>query len=147
MPTLLELEKRAPVVTQKVADLLEANADYLGLKGVWYGDQELLPDFPCAVVESFTKQRDYATIRQYDITFRVGILVYVGEIQSSQITKKQSEELAEAVEDLMHENRTLDGMVIHGYVSSMNPGVASRAGKMVRAVRLIFTAKSREYLK
>jgi hypothetical protein len=67
-----------------------------------------------------------------------------GKIQSTEINKKESEELSELVEAKLHEDLTLGGLVIFGYISSIDPGVRLRESEMIRATRLTWDGLSRE---
>lgn len=125
------------VITQKIIDILEANADNLGLAAVYYGDQEdLLPRYPALAVESWPKERKFIGTSQFQITFRVGIMVFHGKIQPRPVTVKQTEELARAIELKLLENTRLDGLVIFGYVTKIEPGVAVKKSAMLQSTRI-----------
>lgn len=142
--------KDSTVVTQAIIDLLQVPATKaaLGVKEVYYGAQELIPDYPAVEVESFPKERtlstERATLRQFHITIRVGIMVLFGKVQSSEINKKEAESLIERIENKLHEDFTLGGLVIAGFVTRVEPGVIPRQGVMLRASRLVWEARSRE---
>jgi hypothetical protein len=52
--------------------------------------------------------------------------------------------LSELVEAKLHEDLTLGGLVIFGYVSGIDPGVRLRESEMIRATRLTWDGLSRE---
>lgn len=141
---MADLTKSSVAVTQAIIDLLVLHSPDLGLLEVHYGDQQILSKYPCAVVETYPKSRDLATTRQLDVTIRTGITIYYGKLQSTEITKKDTEAIAELVEDLLHNDPQLGGLVVFGYVSRTEPGVSVRQGAMIRATRLVWEGRSRE---
>ena len=138
------LEWRSPVVTQRVFDILTENADELTLKGVYYGYQQLIPTFPAISIESGAKARGGAGTHRFEIRFSVLMMLEHGQIQSTEINKKESEELSELVEQKLHEDFTLGGLVLFGYVTGIDPGVRFRESEMIRATKLTWEAISRE---
>lgn len=138
------LEWRAPVITQRIVDILIENADELTLKGVYYGYQQLIPTFPALSVESGRKARAGSGTHRFEIQFSVLMMLEHGQIQSTEINKRESEELSELVEAKLHEDFTLGGLVLFGYVAGIDPGVRFRESEMIRATRLTWEAVSRE---
>lgn len=123
-------------ITQAVVDLLEANQS-LGLKKVWYGDQDRIPFTPCAAVESGgTESAVTATgfWTAHEVT--IYVMVYFAKITSQSELKKEADQYAELVRNAIHTNKSLNGLVIHGNVMTMEPGIARRAGAKLRATRL-----------
>lgn len=149
----MPLTKSSVDITQKIIDILSTPANIAaigyGLKAesIYYGDQELTPDFPAIIVESFTKDRSLtaprATTRQFQIDLSTNILILYGKVQSSEITKKDAEIIAERVEDVLHSNFTLDGLVVFGFVARVDPGFTRRQSTMIRATRLIWAGRSK----
>lgn len=135
------------IITQRLYDIIDSNKATLGVFAVYYGDQTLIPDFPSVVCESFAKDRVLVESGfKYHLTLRTGIIVYHGKIQASEVTKKETEELAEVIEALVMEDNTLGGTIVHGYVSRIEPGVAIKNEIMLRASRLTYEAESRKNL-
>jgi len=124
-------------VTQAIVDLLKEHQDDLGLKDVWYGDQELIPRTPAVAVESGSKTRELTGAP--DVTtnrFTVFVLTYMAKIQDVQTTRKMADQLAEAIELLLHDDTTIGGLVIFGMCTSVEPGYAIRGGTLMRAARI-----------
>lgn len=137
--------KSIPEMVTKVIDVLEAQKVSLGVEDIYYGTQDLKPRYPCISVEGGTKRRGVATTRQFEIRLGVTIVIYFGKVQSTQLTTKQTEELAEAIENILHDNKTMDGMVVFGYVTRTDPGVTSVGDDMmVKASRIMWEGVSRE---
>jgi len=139
-----DLEWRAPVITQRVVDILTEAADELTLKGVYYGYQQLIPTFPALSVESGRKARVGNGTHRFEIRFSVLMMLEHGQIQSTEVNKKESEELSELVEQKIHEDFTLGGLVLFGYITNIDPGVRLRESEMIRATRLTWEGLSRE---
>jgi len=132
-------------VTTRIHDMLTERMEELGLVKVYYGQQRMMPDFPSACVESLPKERAWnGAGHRFEVKLRVGILVYCTKIQSSTITKKESEIIAEAIEDVLHEDFTLDNLVLHGMVTRIDYGVSRVEDIMIRSVRIQWEAMSRE---
>ena len=125
---------------QKVFDLLEANKVPLGLADVFYGDQQQIPRTPAACVEPDGKRRILQGVpRRTENTFGLYVLLYISEIsQSVQDNARESIEFAERVEDLLHADPTLDGLLIHSFCVEVEPGYRMRKDTRFRACRIKF---------
>lgn len=144
---MADLTDKISVVSQAVHDLLEENKVGLGLADVWYGDQEKLPQTPAACVEAGTKTRDLnGSPRRTQVIMEVFIIVYHERVSDSEENQKKSELLGEAVEDLLHQNEDLSGLVIHSMVISNEPGYVVRGGAQIKASRLTFQCTSQTML-
>jgi hypothetical protein len=132
-------------VTLAIKDLLQDNQQMLGLNGIYYGDQERIPTTPAVAVEAgpYTAELMPSRVRH---NFSVFLLIYHSKLQDGQTTKLECDQFAERVRDLLHGHRTLDGLVIHGFVSAMDPGYALRAGALLRANRVTWDAISHTVL-
>jgi hypothetical protein len=140
----MPLTKSLPIVTEAVKTLLDTNANTLGLLGVFYGDENLIPDYPAATVHGGTKRRVIATTRQYDIFMPVQVILYFGKVDNLRLNTKESELLAESVEDLLHSDRKMGGLVINSFVTRMEPGQLVRQSEVVKATRITWEGRSRE---
>lgn len=142
------------VLTQYIVDMLSADP-YLGglltnpLQDVWYGDEALIPRFPTVTVESSNLSSilggaPYRT----DNDIRVVLIVYASKVQPGEITRKEADQLAYAIRSKLHTDRTLGGLVIHGFVSSIEYGYAVRrttgsTATLIRAARLTWDGKNK----
>lgn len=130
-------------VTQAIVDVLTASDIFAA---VHYGDTDLYPEFPVALVESGPKARPLggASTRRFIIELSTYITIVHGKIQAVDTTKKQTEEFAESVEVLLHQDYELGGLVIFGHVTGMDPGVIVKPSVVLRASRLTWQATSRK---
>ena len=131
-------------ITQAWIDLLKLERQ-LGLHDVFYGDQELIANVPALTVESGSKVRDYTqTGLQTDVGITMIFVLFHSRVTDKQVTKKQLDEKAEALETFIHANTNLDGLVINGLVTSSEPGFIDRGRIIFHAHRLTWEALVKE---
>ncbi len=132
------------VITQAIVDLLKGD-ETLGLKEVYYGDQGAIPLTPSATVELGTKTREYNAIGiQTNVEPQIHIVIYHGLIADVQKIKKDLDQFVQKVEDKLHVDNTLGGLVISGIVSSVEPGTAVVGKAQFYAHRLTWEAMIKE---
>lgn len=132
------------VITQKILDILTDAKGNLGVAATYYGDEiELIPKFPAIAVESWPKERKLSGTHQFQTTFRVGIMIHHGKIQPAEINKKETEELARAIELELMKHKRLDGLVAFGYVTRVEPGVSVKRSVMLQTTRLTWEGLSK----
>lgn len=139
----MALTKDPSDVCQALVDLLKSNVS-LNLKEVYYGDQDRIPFTPCATVEASPTDIQNPQVNFYlEHRFNISIMVYFAQVVDQSQLKKDSDLFAEQVRDTIHQNKTLNGIIIHGNVTRMEPGVARRAGAKLRATRLTWEGLSK----
>jgi len=145
-------------VAQRILALLNDSAvtlfgnDYQ----VLYGDQSRIGITPTVCVEAGGTGRDLAGVPSRVENIHVCyIIIYWAKVDSNQQTKLDSERCGEAVVALLDQNLTLErngdgGIVIHGFVTSIEPGYRARgqqnASNLYYAVRLTWTGKTKTML-
>jgi hypothetical protein len=130
----------ADAVYQKLNDA----KDELELEDVWYGPQELIPRYPCVVVEPRPKRRQLNGTHRWDLSFIVVISLYHGKVQTVDLTRLENEEHAVMIEEFIHQDLSLGGKVLLGYVTLSEPGITRRSDTMVVATRMTWEGDSRE---
>ena len=123
---------------------LNSNKAVLGAADVWYGPQALIPRYPAIIVEPQPKRRSYVGTHRFKLIFTVGIFVYHGKVQGSELNRQENEQAASVVEDFIHQDLTLGGLVVAGYVTLVEPGIVFRGEVMVTSTRLTWQGESRE---
>lgn len=127
-------------------NLLNDNRGTLGLGYVGYEDETLLPEYP-AVVVSYTApvDREIHATHQFRISWSITLVVYHARLTAShRIRTKEDMQLAAAVREKLHEDYTMGGGVIFGYVISERPGVQTdNRGQANVATVLTWEAESR----
>jgi hypothetical protein len=118
-----------------------------GIKRVSYGDVEKVDIVPLVCVEPSDKARDFnGAPRRTQINFEVYVLIYFGALASSQDNRRETDQIAEAVETRLHSDPQCGGLVISSLVTGVTSGVANKGGALIRASRLTWTAKSQIHL-
>lgn len=131
---------------------LQNNSMALGLQGVFYGDQNLIPATPVVCVEPDGKDVTQITgFRKIDYDVNIFLLVYHGAIGSIQLNRQNTDLLAESIETLIHADKGLlraDGTasVIHCYITKIASGYVKKGNSTLRASRLTFLAKTQAQL-
>ena len=147
-------------VAQRILALLNDNKVALVTEDgqILYGDQKRIGTTPTLCVESGLTNRSLAGIggrgrTENDLTCY--ILLYYAKVDTNQVTRLDSELCAEAVAYLLDQNVILEregdgGIVIHGYVSAIEPGYSYKGGaqanNLYHSVRLTWTGKSKTIL-
>lgn len=121
------------------------NMANLEIEDVYYGDQDKIARPPAICVEpadikNLLKQA--AAARRIDIEFYISFLCYHSEITSGQSNRRNADRLAERVAALVHADRTLGGLVIHGYCTDVHSGYATKGNTLMRANKIDYYAKS-----
>lgn len=139
----MPLSDQPSVVNQFIVDLLKGEP-LLQLEDVFFGDQQLIPKTPSVAVEPGPMARELTGLPfRTDNTFTVFLIIYHSKVQGSQITRKECLEYAEAIMALLHTNKTMGDNVIHGYVTSIDPGYATRGGTLMMSTRLTWSGLSK----
>lgn len=144
---MAELSASSLEVSQRIHTYLDEAKEELGIKRVYYGRTDLIPDYPAITVEPGTKQRslELGSTHKFRIDFAVEIFLYFGKISNTaEINFEENERLTELVEEKLHENFRLDGMVIFGFVTSIEPGTTLRSQEMIKVSRITWEAQSRQ---
>jgi len=146
----MALTDKASVVAQAVLALLLENKDSLGLDQVYYGDQLNIPNAKCAAVRVGRKTRERAGVagpggRMMNY-MPITINVYNSTVTDEGSARLVVDQLAEAIEDKLHEDITLGGIILDGFVSEWDPDPVFRTGSLFRTVQLTFQARSKTNL-
>lgn len=133
--------------TDKILEIIRANQESLSIHSIFLGDQEKLPGTPVVCVEPDTKANILKNAtRGIEIQLRAQIIVYTAMLASPEQNRRDADVLAEDIETILHANPTLDGLVIHSLADEVASGYASKAGTLVRANKIQFTARSQSRL-
>jgi hypothetical protein len=132
------------IVNQKIVDIITEAKESLGIIDVFYGDKALIRSVPTVCVEPSMKaivptNTQFTAVR----VFEHFVIIYHSRVTDEEARKKETDEVAEAVEDLLNTDKTLDGLVYSGFVTEVTPGYAERGGMMV-ATRITWVGRSKE---
>jgi len=147
-------------IAQRIFDILEANKTALigDAASLFYGDQNRLPTTPTLCVEAGPTTRPLAgaaspggmIVNNHECY----ILLYHAVVQSGSVTKKQSEQIASGIVNFLDQNHLrlqlpptdIQGIVIHGYCVSIDPGYSIKEGTLYQAVRIVWQGTSKTRL-
>jgi len=143
-------------LAQRIYNIILANKDALlttdGM--VCYGDQDKIPVTPTLCIESGPTGRSLAGVpNRTENQLVCYLILYWAKVQDMQTDKLQGEQCAEAIVRYLDDNLQLElggdgGVVIHGFVSEINPGYILRNERksLMHAVRLTWTGKTKTIL-
>jgi hypothetical protein len=143
-------------ITQYVIDKLKANVAVLkstsnvvvGTDDIYYGDQEKFPRTPSICVDPGTRRRDLQGVSyRTDNNFTIYIYVYHAKLQNNQLTRKEAQQISEAIETLLHLDPQLGGLVIHSFCTTNESGYVYRQNTMYRTNRITFEPYSKTRLR
>jgi hypothetical protein len=133
------LTNKASVVAQAIQAVLVTNQTALGLEDVWYGDQDSIPRYPAVCIEADTKSipiTDLNPMLYARNDFEILLILYDSIIGSVDTLRLQTDQLAEAITDVLHIDIKLGGLVTLGYVSLIQYGYIVKQGRLVRSAKL-----------
>lgn len=139
-------------LAQDVKTRLEDNASALGLKAVYYGDQERIPYTPTAAIEPGGKERRLNGMpRRTEVSLTCYIIVYHYSLASTQDIRLENDTLAEDIETFLHEDCQLkdtngEMTVIDSMVPNIESGIMVKRNTLFRASRITFEARSQVQL-
>jgi hypothetical protein len=145
------------LVAQYVVDKIKAN--YVSLTSmvngsvgtaddVYYGDQDKFPRTPSICVDPGQRPRtlEGASYRSLN-NFVLYIFVYHAKLQDNQLTRKEAQQVSEAIEDLLHADPQLGGLVIHSFCTNNESGYSYRNNTQYRTNRITFEPMSKTPLR
>ena len=71
-------------------------------------------------------------------------MIYHSALANIQVKREEVDLYVDKVTNLIHANKKLGGLVVHGHVIRDEVGAADRGGTMLRTIRLTYQAISRE---
>jgi hypothetical protein len=128
-------------LSQYMYDLVYNNRLILGFEDVYDGEQDLIPRTPACliVMGEYTREYTGAPFRT-DNTFTVFLMLYHEKIQDTQLNQRECMEQAEQLMLFLHQDLTMGGLVINGFVSNIEPGYIKSGKSMTYVSRLTWTA-------
>jgi hypothetical protein len=138
------------VLALAIYDKILANKVDLGLKDVLFGEQTMIPSTPTAVVYPGPKHRDLAGVSAPGGRTHNMMTVYVelfgSAVGPEAIERLALDQVAEAVETVLHADVTMGGIIIHGFVNDWTPSNARIASSQFRLLRMTYIGRSKTYL-
>lgn len=126
-----------------VKAVVAANATALSIKKVVYGDINEVTDSVTVCVAPDSKT---ATLHNSAPTAKnehvIIVMIYYAFQTDPEYNHRQSDILAEQLEDILNTDHTYGGLVTFGMVTSLASGYTRKSGELVRTSRLTITAES-----
>lgn len=125
-------------------NLLVANKVALELGFVGYAEEKLIPKYPAVQVSAEPLIREIHGTHQFRNTYNMSFWVYHAKLTDSHKVRTKNDLLTvTAIRALLHNNLTLGGNIIFGFVDSENPGVlASPKNDPVVGTRMTWTGSA-----
>jgi hypothetical protein len=137
------LADRITLVTQAVKDKIIdqiALLDDIQPSDVYWPDQLKIPRTPAICIDSGDYVREMAGSLgpkgRTENRFVIFLMCYLCKVADVQLTQQSVEDFAEQVMDILHQDVTMGGTVIHGFVTRIEPGYANRNSVMFRTARI-----------
>ncbi|HKU52604.1 MAG TPA: hypothetical protein VJQ25_09065 [Nitrospira sp.] len=123
-----------------IANKIDDRKAELQLRYVAKHDEDLIPAYPCVLLQLANTEREYHTTGQFMVTFRIDLWIFHNELTVDKATRSEQDiELATNIRKLIHSDRTLGGHIIHGWVDGEFPGITARV--MDRDISTIVTTR------
>lgn len=143
-------------IVQGVFNTLVAAAPALGISNrpdgtpdVYYGDQMTIPRTPTLCVEPapMTRKFDGASHPpRMQNMFDVMIMAYIQEINNIESITKEKDLLMDSIQDVMHADWTLGGLLLYGICSALDPGYALRGNRLMRCAKITYSGMNKSFL-
>lgn len=139
------------VVAQAIEDLVNANKADLLLDDVLYGDHNMIPHASAAIVMPGGMRRDLAGVAapggRTQNTMVVEVVLHWSKVGDEATERKAADARGKALERKLHEDTTLGGIIIHGFVVQVDRGNTIMGNNnMFRTVRMVYQAQTKTYL-
>lgn len=107
--------------------LLDDNKAALGIRYIAENDERLRPVYPALLVSMENAERTLHATGIFSVTFRIDLWVFHAELTVKKAVRSRKDiEMATAIRKLIHDDRTMGGHIIHGFIEAENPGVTAQ---------------------
>lgn len=120
---------------------------------IMYGDQDMIPKTPFICVEPSEKRRELqGNPNMAENLFEVYIMVYHNKIQGNQTTRRECDQLAYDLEQVLHQDLQLtagtpaDPMMIYGCVLRNESGYTFKQSTLYRTARVTWSGRNKTSL-
>lgn len=131
-----------------IYNMLTVNKVALGLRSVFYGDDEWTAPYPAAVLTPGGLLRVPHSTQNFRVQLTITIFVMHANLSTDHRARTREDLImATAVSDLLHSDKSLGGNIISGsgIVISETPGVTNRPkGQNVISTSLVWNGESRQ---
>lgn len=137
-------------MAQAIFDKIVLNQEDLYIDDVLWGNQNMVPRKTAVIVMAMGKRRSLAGATGPGGR-TLNILMATLEVRRSKVgieavERREVDATATAVERLLHQDVTLGGIIIHGFVEEVQRGEIENDSGMFRTVRMLFAGQTKTYL-
>ncbi len=141
---------KCTVLSQYILSKINTAKASLGVDTVLYGDHDKIPPGITVTVYCADKERNLDGVampgaRTMNI-MRVMVTVYNNKTQDEATGRLEVDQKSEAIEHLLHQDTTMGGLIIHGFVARWDPGYRFKSGSLFRAVQMTFAGRTKTNL-
>lgn len=139
------------VLALAIRDLIELNKADLGIGLVLYGDHTQIPTGTAAMIMAMGKRRQLTSVAgpggMTENMLIVNIEIHRSVVSDEETNRRATDVMATAVEELLHADVTMGGIIIHGFIVQVDRGNTQFAnGSMFRTVRMTYNGKTKTHL-
>lgn len=147
---MVDLTDDIVLVAKALQKIIEDNKRALGIKDVFYGDQDRIPRSPGLCVETGETNRELnGAPRRVLVKMTVYLLVYHNALKAGAAgQREENDALAKAVQTEIHknENKDLGGLIIHGYCTNAEMGYLQKQDSLWQVTRITHESTSQVLL-
>lgn len=139
---------KGSVVAQAIKAFIESNKDELGIKAVYYGDQQTFAAYPTVCVEPAITSRDLSGMSYMtDNNFQVSILVYVASLDGIENIQEKCDSVSENIQDAVNAESIdaqfaggtrFGGIIVSGNTARLEYGYKMLSNRLTRCNRLVW---------
>jgi hypothetical protein len=130
--------------------LAPSNKPILGLRDVFYGDQERIPRNPAICIETSDTVRELnGAPRRVAVRMTIYLMVYHNSLKAGAAgQREQNDQLAVDLQTELHKdiNKDLGGLIIHGFCTQAESGWQQKENALWQATRITYEAQSQVML-
>jgi len=142
---------RDEVIADYIWNLINNNKVALQLDEVLYGNHNMITMASAAVITAMGKRRRLSGVSapggRTENDLIVIIAMHWSKVGDEATERRNADNRARLIENKLHEDTTLGGNIIHGYVTEVDRGESEMAtGSMFRSVRMTYVGTTKTYL-
>lgn len=144
---MVDMTAKMSIIASEIYNRLTVAQSTLGIKAVYLGDQQKIATTPAVAVEASTKVgslKSAARVVEYEI--RIFVIVYSSLISSNQTNQGVADKFIEQIEDFLNADSNMGGLIIHGFVESIESGYSTKTNSIARASRMTYFAQTQNRL-
>lgn len=130
-----------------IRTIIQNNMISLGINDVLYGNHTQVPSDRTVIVKALGRQKQLVGVQgpggRTDNSLNVQIEVHISAVGDEETLRKEVDDLATAIEDLLNNDVTVGGIIIHGYITDVGRGETFINNSMFRSVIMSYSGKTR----